>query len=576
MFRTFLFAAIVALSTFGQDPPPPPPADAVQPATPLVMVSAQPLAPADLNSPYASPRDAARHRLQATLADLAANRNLKEALRGFEQALIDDRSYALAAFNLGIVAAISEKWDDAVTALEEASRLAPSTLGSAAAPQLERLRVIAKLEKSAEGRRKRAYDEALLPLLRKLPSLSASGANSALAELGRMDPKRWEAPALLAGLNGDGTGFQTASKFLEIAAANATDPAVRQPLEAARKAAERELLYNSMRADAEAADDRGDYPKAAELYQSAWSSIPARVENGMEAVSALLLCDDTQHASALLARLRESKDPAVDGPAGAMLKELAAVEPAANATSSDASQFFREPGPREPVRIAAMIPAIDQRPLDIYERPLPKLLEDNEPVVVLAAMAVDAPASIPLPALPNPSVAGENPWREVMAAQPRPAAESPRAAQSVDLSSGSSEGRMLQVTSEPAGARVFLGASSDPACQTPCNLRLAAGEYSLRLSLDGYREAQQNIEIRTDLQDVAVPLEVLRASVLVQTSAPGSVKVNGTPVGAESSPVELSMAPGLYRIGADFGSGYRERLLTVKPGARLRWELGMR
>ena len=383
------------------------------------MVTAQPLAPADFNSPYASPRDAARHRSQATLAELAANRNLKDALRGFEQALIDDRTYALAAFDLGIIAAISEKWDDAVAAFEDASRLAPSTFGSAVAPQLERLRVIAKLEKSAEGRRKRAYDEALLPLLRKLPSLSASDANSALAELGRIDPKRWEAPALLAALNGDGSGYQTSSKFLEIAAANATDPAVKHALEAAHKAAERELMYNSMRADAEAADDRGDYPKAAELYQSAWSSIPARVENGLEAVSALLLCDDTEHASALLVRLRESKDPSVEAPAGAMLKELAAVEPAANATSSDAAQFFREPGPREPVRIASMIPPIDPKPLEIYMRPLPKLQEDNEPVVVLAAMAVDAPANVPLPALPNPSVAGDNPWREVTAAQPK-------------------------------------------------------------------------------------------------------------------------------------------------------------
>jgi len=577
LFRTFLLA-VIAVGAFAQDPPPPPPppVETAPPATPVVMVTAQPLAPADFNSPYASPRDAARHRSQATLAELAANRNLKDALRGFEQALIDDRTYALAAFDLGIIAAISEKWDDAVAAFEDASRLAPSTFGSAVAPQLERLRVIAKLEKSAEGRRKRAYDEALLPLLRKLPSLSASDANSALAELGRIDPKRWEAPALLAALNGDGSGYQTSSKFLEIAAANATDPSVKHALEAAHKAAERELLYNSMRADAEAADDRGDYPKAAELYQSAWSSIPARVENGLEAVSALLLCDDTEHASALLVRLRESKDPSVEAPAGAMLKELAAVEPAANATSSDAAQFFREPGPREPVRIASMIPPIDPKPLEIYMRPLPKLQEDNEPVVVLAAMAVDAPANVPLPALPNPSVAGDNPWREVTAAQPKPAAESPRAVQAVDLSNGSSEPRMLQVTSEPAGARVFLGTSPDPACQTPCNIRLVAGEYPLRLSLDGYREVQQNIDVHTDLQDVAVPMEVLRGSVLIQTSAPGSVKVNGTAVGAESSPVELSMAPGLYRIGADTGSAYRERLLTIKPGARLRLELGMR
>jgi len=574
MLRLLLLSAVLG---FSQDPAPPPaPApEAVAPAIPVIPVPVAPLAPPDLNSPYASPRDAARHRLQATVADLVANRNLKEALRGFSQALVEDRSYAVAAFDLGIIAAIAEKWDDAVAALEEASRLDPATLGVAAAPQLERLRLIAGLEKSPAGKRRRAYDEALLPLLQKLPSLPAAEANSALAELGRIDPKRWEAPALLAGLNGEGSGYQTASKFLEIAVANATDPAIKKALEAARAAAERELMYDSMRADAEGADDRGDYRKAAELYQSAWSAIPARVDNGMDEVSALLLCDDTEHASALLARLRDSGDAHVAAPAGAMLKELAVIEPAAKVTSSDAAQFFAQPGPRDPVRIGAMIPAIDPKPLELYTRPLPKLVEDKEPVVLLAALAVDAPAAAPLPPLANPSVAGENPWREI-AAQARPASDAPRATQSVDMTGTSAEGRLLQITTIPAAARVFLGSSTDAACQTPCNLRLAGGDYRIRLTLDGYQDAQQDLEVRSETQDLAVTLDAIRGSVLMQTPAPASIKVNGTAVGAEASPVELSLVPGLYRIGAELGSAYRERVLTIKPGAHLRWDLGMK
>src|SRR5262249_39120958 len=156
-----------------------------------------------------------------------------------------------AAFDLGIVAAIAEKWDDAVAALDEASKLDPA-LGKAAAQQLERLRLIAKLEKSAEGRRRRAYDESLLPVVQSLPSMSSGDAIAALVELGRIDPKRWEAPALLAGINGDGMTYPAASKFLEIAMSNAGGSTIRQSLEPARKAVEREVAYSSARASGEA------------------------------------------------------------------------------------------------------------------------------------------------------------------------------------------------------------------------------------------------------------------------------------------------------------------------------------
>jgi hypothetical protein len=555
------FAAGIAVA---QDPVPPPAA----PTMPVVMVSVPPLAPVDLNTPYVSPRDAARHRLQGTLAELTANRNLKDGLRGFTQAFAEDHTYAAAAFNLGILAAISEKWDDAAAAFDEASKLDPA-LGKVAAPQLERLRLIAKLEKSAEGRRRRAYDEALLPLLQRLAGLTSNEANSALAELGRIDPKRWEAPALLAGLNGDGSGYQTASKFLEIAIANATDPAIRRALETPRKAAERELSYTSTRAAAEAASDQGDYPKSAELYQSAWSEIPARVENGLDAASAFLLSDDTQHACAVLTRLRDSKDAEVQTLAGAMLKELAAIEPAGAAATSDAAEFFRTPGPREPVRIASMIPPIDRQPLEIYTRALPKLVDDPAPVAVLASLAADAPSSTALPALPAPSVAGENPWREAFQ-QVRVESTAARAVQTADLSAGSQESRTLQVTSDPAGARIFVGTATEPACETPCNVRVAAGEYGMRISLAGYRDAQQTVQVKADVQDLAVSLEMLRGSVILETATLASVKVNGSLIAVEASPVELSFAPGLYRVGADFGSGFSERILMIKPGSRLR------
>jgi len=56
--------------------------------------------------------------------------------------------------------------------------------------------------------------------------------------------------------------------------------------------------------------------------------------------------------------------------------------------------------------------------------------------------------------------------------------------------------------------------------------------------------------------------------------APGAtaLKVNGTAV-AGQPPLELALAPGVYRISAEFGPSVRDRTLNVKPGARLRVDL---
>ena len=559
--------------------PAPVPQPVPQPAVPVVTVVVAPLAPPDLTSPYACPRDAARHRFQATLAGLAANRDVPDAIRGFGQAFVEDRTYAAAAFNLGILAAIAEKWDDALGALEEAARLDPAGLAPIAAPQIERLRLLATLERTPDGRRKRSYDEALLQVLEKLPKMPPADAMTALADVGRIDPKRWEAPALLAGLNGDGHGYEVAAKFLQIAIENAPTPAIRASLEAALRAAERELRYVSARAGADAEAARGEYSKAAELYEAAWTAIPARSGSGLDAASTLLLNDDTAHASALLSRLRQGRDGPSADRAAAMLKELEPIEAAAKAPATDAAQFYKDPGSAEPVRIAALIPSIDPRPLEIYSRPLPRLVEDPEPVVLLASLSADpAAAAQPatLPALPAPAVAGDHPWREVSQTNAAPgsdaATQAARPVWSVDLVGNTRTPHTVSLTSDPAGAKVFLGTATDSVCATPCNISIAAGTYPMRLTLPGYRDEERSVRVVSRTQDLNVQLSAIRGSVIVETPTPAAIRVNGTPVAAES-PAERSLVPGLYRIGADFGGVTRERLLTVRPSARLRIEL---
>jgi tetratricopeptide (TPR) repeat protein len=393
-------------------------------SAPVVTVSVPPLGPVDLDTPYASPRDAARHWLQTTLANLRQQRNLA-AIRGTAQALVHDRSYAFAAFDLGILAAIAEKWDDAAAAFDEAARLDPAAFAAPAKPQAERARLLATLEKTPEGRRKPRYDEAMSELLPLLPKMSSEDALTALAELGRIDPRRWEAPALLAGLVGDGSGYPVAARFLEIAIRNAANSPGKLKLEQAKRAAEIEVSYESARLNAAVAAENGKYAEAAGHYETAWKAVPARLVNGMDAASADLLADDTAHASVLLARLRGSGDPEFSTLAASMLKEFEPVEPAAKSTASDSGEFFKDAGSRQPPRIADLLPPIDRTDL-IYSQPLPKLVDDPAPVVLLASLSADSTTAAATPVLPPPTILGEHPWAEI--ASRAPASSSPSAA----------------------------------------------------------------------------------------------------------------------------------------------------
>ena len=567
--RIFFTLAIVCGCTVAQVIPPPEP----------IPVDVPPLQPVDLATLYASPRDAARHRLQTTISDLQSKRDIRAALRGFADAFLTDVSYSTAAFDLGIIAAIAEKWDDAIAAFGEAARLNPKTFGAQAQPQLVRLRLIAQLEKTEEGKRRRRYDDALLPLLTRLPKLPEAEAMAGLAEVGRIDPGRWESPAPLAGLNGNGHGYDIAAKFLAIALTNASDATLKLALQNAQNSVEREMRYAAARAAAEVAADEGDHAKASELFEAAWTTIPARASNGLSAASELLLQDDTAHASALLARLETSSDPDLKAPAAAMLKHLQSIEPAAGAPHSDMAEFFRDSGPTEPIRIATLLPPIDRKEMDLLARPLPKIVQDTEPVVLLAALSADSTEALQgtLPGIPDPVATLENGWREALAARRRPAPppaqiEPAHDLQTVDLAPEIKTAHLLKLTSEPAGARVVVDNRTDPSCQTPCDLRLEGIPHAFRFNLAGYKDEERALTLEGKVTELVVPLFLIRGTVIVETSGSATLKVNGVPVNV-SAPAELALLPGLHSISADFGSASQERVVQVKPGSRLRIHL---
>ena len=386
--------------------------------------------------------------------------------------------------------------------------------------------------------------------------------------------------ALLASLNGNGHGYDVAAKFLEIAVANATDAQIKGRLQKALEAAQRELRYDASHAAADAAADRGEFEKAAALYEDAWTAIPARSSNGMEAASTWLLHDDTAKASALLIRLRASADPDLAPLAGAMLKELEPIEPAAKIAQPDAGAFFRDAGSTQPVILSALIPPVDTTNMELLARPLPKLVPDPEPVVLLAALSAvpgEPAAAAALPEMPPPSIAGENPWREAQQLLARRATETPAAVAERPMSTGDISGSAkvhhpLQVTSRPAGARISIGDHPEPVCETPCTIEAAPGSYFVRVTLAGYREMVRETRVTAKGAEVDVALDVIPGNVAIEAPGATALKVNGVPVPGQA-PLEVALTPGLYRIGAEFGQSARERTVNVKPGARLRLEL---
>jgi hypothetical protein len=97
------------------------------------------------------------------------------------------------------------------------------------------------------------------------------------------------------------------------------------------------------------------------------------------------------------------------------------------------------------------------------------------------------------------------------------------------------------------------------------------GSYSLQLHWPGYRPETREVQVAAKNVELEVSMTLIRASVLVDAPPQATLKVNGIPVSAQA-PVELSLLPGLYRIAIESAGSGRERMVNLKPEARLRLE----
>jgi hypothetical protein len=211
--------------------------------------------------------------------------------------------------------------------------------------------------------------------------------------------------------------------------------------------------------------------------------------------------------------------------------------------------------------------------MELLSRPMPKLIEDNEPVLLLTNLAADRPDGAPAQPLPIPGpprVAGEDPWRELQMLETRPvltaALERPRGTAEVGKARTKYS---LRVETQPAGASLYVNDELEPACMSPCDIQVPPGSYSIRAKLAGYDDELTDVKVGRAAAEVALTLTQTRGSVLIDTPVGAAVKVNGGAAGS-AVPMVLSLAPGLYRFTLESGSTTRDQFLMIKPGAMLR------
>lgn len=258
-----------------------------------------------------------------------------------------------------------------------------------------------------------------------------------------------------------------------------------------------------------------------------------------------------------------------------MLAELEAIEPAATKTPPDEGAFFRDAGTAEPPLIRDQLPRIDIKALEIVARPLARMVDDPAPVVLLAALAqerAEGMSAVPLPPLGAPRIVGEQPWSELRALPatvPAPVIERSRESAELSNTPRNARRRVISVTTKPAGASIFVAPSPDPVCQSPCDIRAAVGTYEVRVALPSFADQVVTVQTAGERTDVDLALEPERGTVLVEGPASAAVSVNEQSV-AGTVPLEVSVAPGLYRFGIQSGGVKREQSVTVKPGAKLR------
>jgi len=167
------------------------------------------------------------------------------------------------------------------------------------------------------------------------------------------------------------------------------------------------------------------------------------------------------------------------------------------------------------------------------------------------AQPEDVPKPVQRPPVQIQKAAPEIPVRRQAAPQPRIAA-APQ--------------QVMAITS-PGGATATLDGHPDQACTTPCPLIAAPGHHTIAFTLPGYQIEHRDVTVGSESMELpAVILHAFNGVLMLSSTPPGaSILVNGRPV-PETTPAQLSLAPGSYKISVQKNGSQSVKTVEIHNG----------
>lgn len=559
-------------------------------------------------SRYQNRREAAVAAFQEAYKAATQQKNRARAMGLLLISLKRDPNFGKALYNMAALCEQEQSWNDALAFYKQTEQAdADASLITLAAEQIVRVQEIARLESTPAGQRQRRYDIQLLAAVAKMKDPVVGLEET--AKLARIDPARWEGPAL-TGILQAGLGHYPDS-FSALQQAVGLAPAERRPqLQSAAEVAHREASFLEAVNKAAEAWDKQQYDAAAKSYASAWENNPGDAKVGMQAATGYLLADQVPQAVQILSTLRGSAPDDTRPKVTAMLKELGAVSDeakrAADRAPEGAGSQAAPAGGADQIR--TLVGQLTTAQMEMAARPSPALVDDKTNIVPVADDELTsarsdllllstesvftvyqrsaAPAAAPggVPAIPesvSPAAtpipaAAPPPLSAPPAAADRPApiqrlAEPPAplapARQPVAAAAAKGSERMVEVASTPAGSLVVFDNNPAVTCVAPCQIGLTPGRHTLVATLAGHRLAQKIVTVEErKASSIAIEMVAKQGFLTVESKVSGSpIFVNGKKTD-RVTPANLTLDEGVYEIGVEVDGVVKSQSVSVKDG----------
>jgi serine/threonine protein kinase len=197
--------------------------------------------------------------------------------------------------------------------------------------------------------------------------------------------------------------------------------------------------------------------------------------------------------------------------------------------------------------------------------PVPSAQADNAPAQPPTQTAASQPAqpsdNKPVPQTQPP--AENRPADKAADAGATPAVSAPRRPPVRTVA----DTQHVDISSSPAGATATLDGRPDLVCTTPCTLDAEPGRHTLSVTMPGYQVEHREVYVASGpVEEPAVILRP-RGGTLMLTSDPAgaTILVDGNKV-PETTPAQLSLAPGTYRITVERSGVQSTSTVEIRNG----------